>query len=256
MLLEKTRKLGGLVPMAAIVKELEIDDLLGLLRYFRTQMTKEGVKVRRGQEVSAREIEEFQPDVLVLAAGARHNTLDIPGSNRRNVVGSARLHKLLQFYLRFLGPKTLQWLTRLWMPIGKRVVIIGGAIHGCELAEFLVKRGREVTIVHTDTELGSGIPVEDQLRLFPWFDKRGVARFTGVKYEEVTGKGLVITTKEGEKKTLAADTMVVTLPYLPNAGIARNLEGKAPEVYNIGSSAEPGLIVNAIFDGARIGRII
>ena len=34
------------------------------------------------------------------------------------------------------------------MPIGKRVVIVGGAIQGCEPAEFLIKRGRKVTIVH------------------------------------------------------------------------------------------------------------
>ncbi|OGO32753.1 MAG: hypothetical protein A2Z29_08065 [Chloroflexi bacterium RBG_16_56_11] len=252
-LFEKTTRLGGLVPMAAIVKDVEVDDLLGLVRYFRTQIVKEGVTVRLGKEAGPMEIAEFKPDVLILAAGALHNTLDIPGANRRNVLSSARLHRQLMFFMKFFGPKTLQSLTRVWMPIGKRVAIIGGAIHGCEVAEFLVKRGREVTIVHADKTLAAGIPVEDQLRLFPWFDKKGVVRYTEAKYEEITDKGLVITTREGEKKTLEADTFVVTLPYLPNTGIAKDLEGKAPEVYNIGSSAEPGLIVNAILDGARLG---
>jgi hypothetical protein len=27
----------------------------------------------------------------------------------------------------------LRWLTKFWMPLGKRVVIIGGAIQGCAL---------------------------------------------------------------------------------------------------------------------------
>ena len=40
------------------------------------------------------------------------------------------------------------------MPIGKKVVIIGGGIQGCELAEFLVKRNRKVTIVDSAETLG------------------------------------------------------------------------------------------------------
>jgi 2,4-dienoyl-CoA reductase (NADPH2) len=158
--------------------------------------------------------------------------------------------------MRFFGVKMLQRLTKIWMPVGKRVVIAGGAIHGCETAEFLIKRGRRVTIVHTESELGAGIPVEDLMRFLPWLDKKGIPRYTGARYEEVTENGLVITTREGEKKTLAADTILVTLPYLPNNEIAQSLEGKAPEVYNIGSCREPGLVVNAIADGAKVGHKI
>jgi 2,4-dienoyl-CoA reductase (NADPH2) len=255
-LYEKTSSLGGLIPLAAMVKELELDELLNLVRYFKIQLNKEGVKVRLGKEVNAQSIDEFKPDALILAAGAVHNTLNIPGSNRRNVVGSYQLHKQLKFYLRFLGPKALLWLTRIWMPIGKRVVIIGGAIHGCELAEFLIKRHREVTIIHDGKTLGEGIPVEDLMRFLPWLERKGIVRFTEAKYEEITDKGLVITTREGERKTLEADTIIATLPFLPNTDAIKSLEGKSPEIYTIGSCGEPGLIVNAIADGARIGHKI
>jgi 2,4-dienoyl-CoA reductase (NADPH2) len=255
-LFEKTPRLGGLVPIAAMVKDVEIDDLLKLVRYFQTQMEKEKVTVTLGKEVNVGEIEAFRPDVLILAAGAIPSTLDIPGSRRNNVVSSAKLHKQLRFFMRFFGPKALQRLTKIWMPIGKRVVIIGGAIHGCETAEFLIKRGRRVTIVHDGKSLGEGITIEDQMRFFPWLDKKGIIQYTEVKYEEVTEKGLVITTKEGEEKTLEADTILVTLPYLPNADAIKSMEGKAPEIYTIGSCGEPGLIVNAIADGARVGHRI
>jgi 2,4-dienoyl-CoA reductase (NADPH2) len=255
-LYEKTSRLGGLIPLAAMVKELELDELLNLVRYFKIQLNKEGVKVRLGKEVNAQSIDEFKPDALILAAGAVHNTLNIPGSSRRNVVGSYQLHRQLKFYLRFLGPKALQWLTRIWMPIGKRVVIIGGAIHGCELAEFLIKRHREVTIVHDGKTLGEGIPVEDLMRFLPWLERKGIVRFTEAKYEEITDKGMVITTREGERKTLEADTIIATLPFLPNTDALKSLEGKSPEIYTIGSCGEPGLIVNAIADGGRIGHKI
>jgi 2,4-dienoyl-CoA reductase (NADPH2) len=252
-LYEKTSRLGGLVPMAAMVKDLERDDFLKVVEYFKTQMKKEGIDVNKGKKISAREIETFKPDVLVLAAGGLPDSLNIPGADKSIVVPSARLLKQLRFFLKFFSVKTLQRLTKIWLPVGKRVVVVGGAIHGCETAEFLIKRGRQVTIVHTDKVLAEGIPVEDQMRLFPWLDKKGIARYTEVRYEEVTDKGLVITTKEGERKTLEADTIIVTLPYLPNPGILQDFADKAPEVYNIGTSAEPGLIVNAIADGAKIG---
>ncbi|AIT82195.1 hypothetical protein JI59_22010 (plasmid) [Novosphingobium pentaromativorans US6-1] len=37
--------------------------------------------------------------------------------------------------------------THAWMPIGDKVVIIGGELVGVELAEFLMERGRQVTVV-------------------------------------------------------------------------------------------------------------
>ena len=78
------------------------------------------------------------------------------------------------------------------MPLGKRVIIIGGDMHGSQLAEFLVKRGRKVTIVDTVAELGNGLAPERKTRLFLWFRRKGVTLIPSAKYEEITDKGLVI----------------------------------------------------------------
>jgi len=75
-----------------------------------------------------------------------------------------------------------------------------------------------------------------------------------VKYEEINDRGMAVTTREGEKKTLAADSIITALPLLPNTAIVKGLEGRAEEVYAIGSCAAPGLIVGAIAGGARLGR--
>ncbi|MFC1910755.1 FAD-dependent oxidoreductase, partial [Chloroflexota bacterium] len=252
-LYEKGHKTGGLVPLAALVKDLQLDDLLALVRYLDVQMKKAGVTVKTGTAVNSALIEELNPDTLIIAAGPKHDGLDIPGSKRGKVLTGAGLHKQLKFYMKFLSPQTLVKLTKLWMPIGKRVVVIGGAIHGCELAEFLIKRKRQVTIVHTDVKLADGIPIEEQMRLSPWFDRKDIPRFTGVKYEEITGDGLVITTAEGERKTLAADTFIVSLPMLADGEIVKRLGGKAGETVAVGSCATAGLITDAIADGARMG---
>jgi 2,4-dienoyl-CoA reductase (NADPH2) len=255
-LYEKSNKLGGLMPIAALVKGTDIEDLPAIVRYLKRQITKLGVKIRLGKEVNLSVIEEIKPDVVILAVGGIPTIPEIARINRRNVVSNADLHRKLRFYLRFFRPKALRWLTRFWMPIGKRVVIIGGRIQGCELGEFLTKRGRKVTIVDTTEALGEGLVDFQFFQLSMWFRKKGVTMMGGVQYVEITDKGLTIITKEGKRQTIEADTIVPAVPLAPNTGLLKSLDGKVPEIYAIGDCSEPRLIVDAIADGSRIARAI
>lgn len=251
-LFEREPKLGGLIPIAALVNDVELEDLVSLVRYLTLQITKLGVTIELGKEVNASVIEEFKPDVVLLAAGGRPGVVEIPGINGRNVVNSSTLHRRLKLYRRFLEPKALGWLTRFWMPIGKRVVVMGGAIQGCELAEFLVKRHRKVTIVDTGEALGEGMTVDNQRRLLRWLDEKGVVMLTGIKYEEITGEGLVIISKEGKRTTIESDTIVPILPLQPNTDLIKSLDRAAIEIHPIGDCREPHLIADAIADGWQI----
>jgi 2,4-dienoyl-CoA reductase (NADPH2) len=256
ILYEKERKLGGLLPLAAVVKGTEIEDLPALVSYLERQITRLGVKISLGKEVNLPVIEEIKPDVVILATGGIFTLPDIPGINGRNVVSGAKLHHSLKNYLRFLGPGLLRWLTRFWMPVGKSVVIIGGAIQGCELAEFLVKRGRRVTIVDTAGELGEGLAPEKKIRLLMWFPKKGVTMMTEVSYEEITDKGLTVITREGKRQTITADTVISSIPLIPNTDLLKSLEGKGLEIHAIGDCKEPRLIIDAIADGSRVAHAI
>jgi 2,4-dienoyl-CoA reductase (NADPH2) len=255
-LYEMANKLGGSLPIAALVKGLEIEDLPAIIRYFKGQISKLGVKVRLGKEFNPSEINGVRPDVVILATGGIAAIPNIPGINRRNVISSTDLHHSLRNYLRFLGPRVLRWLTRFWIPLGKRVVIIGGAIQGCQLAEFLVKRGRKVTIVDTAEELGDGLAPERKIRLFVWFRKKGVTLMSGVKLEDITDKGLTITTKEGKRQTIEADNIIPAMPLTPNIELLKGLEGKIPEIYSIGDCKEPGIIPDATAGGWQVANKI
>ena len=257
ILYEKDNHLGGSLPLAAMVKGFEREDLLGLVRYLKTQITKLGVDIRLGKEVSKSVIEGIKPDALIIAAGGVHNIPEIPGIDGRKVVTSRALHQRLKGFLRFFSPRVLRWLTNFWIPIGKRVVIMGGNIQGCQTAEFLVKRGRKVTIVDTAEEIGDGLlEVFVKPHLLNWLDEKGVTMMPGVTYEEITDQGLTITTMEGKKQTIEADTIVTALPLLPNTELLKELDGIVPEVYAIGDCKDPHLIVDAIADGSRIARAV
>jgi 2,4-dienoyl-CoA reductase (NADPH2) len=256
VLYEKEHRLGGSVPVAATMKGLEIEDLPAVVRYLNTQITKLGVKINLGKEVNKALVERIKPDVLILATGGLYSVPEIPGIDSRNVVRAAGLNRRLKTCLRFVSPKLLIWATKFWMPIGKSVVIIGGGIHGLQLAAFLVKRGRKVTVVGAAEEMGEGMVESSKFRLFWWLKQKGVPMLSGVKYEEITDKGLTITTKEGEKRILAADTILPALAMAPDTEFVKGLKETAPEIYQIGDCRNPALIIDAIGDGSRIGRLI
>jgi 2,4-dienoyl-CoA reductase (NADPH2) len=254
ILYEKGHRLGGLMPLASLVKGHEGEFLMEFVHYLESQIIKLGVDIRMGKELNLKIIEELKPDAVIVAAGGIPTVPDIPGINRRNVVSVPKLHRMLKFYLRFLSPMFLGQLTKLWMPIGKKVVIIGGGLQGCELAEFLVKHGRKVTIVESAETLGNGVPERKRHPLFRWLNKKGVTMMAGVKYEEITAKGLTIVTKEGERQTIEADTIVPAEPLLPNPGLLETLKGKVAEVYLIGDCAEPKVIIDAVAAGYRVAN--
>jgi 2,4-dienoyl-CoA reductase (NADPH2) len=255
-LFEKAHKLGGLLSVAAIVKERELDALIETIHYYENQLTKAGVTLKLGEKADAAVIRNFKPDAVILGTGGLTAVPKIPGIDNRKVVRSDKLHRTLKTALRFFGPKTMERLTKFWMPLGKQVVIIGGGIQGCQLAHFLAMRNRRVTIVDTANALGDGLPFQTPLRFFMWCKQMGITMLPGVTYERITNEGLVLKTKEGTRKVLEADSIVLALPLVPDNSLCKALEKKGIPVFQIGDCREFGLMHGAIADGARIGRAL
>jgi 2,4-dienoyl-CoA reductase (NADPH2) len=255
-LFEKSPKLGGTLPVAALVKGVEIENIPNVINYLSGQLDKLGVEVRKNQEFDIGWIDKERPDVAVVATGGIADTPRVKGIDGKNVVKSSDLHGQLKFFLRFVGPGTLRWLTRFWMPVGRRVVILGGQVAACQLAEFLAKRGRQVTIAEQGDALGEGLILERKNRLFSWFRKKGVTTMTGVHFEEVIPSGVVVTTSEGKRVTLEADTIIPALPMIPNRVLEEALTGKVPEIYLVGDCKEPRLIPDGVADGWKAGNAI
>jgi 2,4-dienoyl-CoA reductase (NADPH2) len=249
-LYDKYPKLGGLIPLAAMLKDIEINEMTDVVKWFGVQLSKLKVNLRLGQEVTPSVIDEIKPQVIIVAAGGKHTLPDIKGLAETKIVSSEDLHKRIKPFLRYFSPQMMERLTKLYMPVGNKIVLIGGRIHGCETAEFLTKRGRKVTIVDAVDNLGDGMTGDDKALLFPWFDRKGVKRHLGVKFESIANGKLNILTKEGQKMTLEADTIMTALPLSPNDELMNKFKGKAPEVYFVGDCADPKLIAEATATGA------
>jgi NADPH-dependent 2,4-dienoyl-CoA reductase/sulfur reductase-like enzyme len=254
-LYDKARELGGLMPMAAFIKGAKPDKLLAALEYYATQLRKLGVRIELGREVTPALVAQAEPDAVILAPGGAPVDPAIPGLERANAVTTGELKAQAKGFVRMLGPKQVNFLTRLFLPTGKRVVVVGGDLAGLEIAQFLAKRGKAITVVERAETIGHGMLVQWRARFTPWAQARGISIHTGVQYKEITARGLRIETQQGDERLVEADTVMVVTQYRHNRTLYEALAGQVPALYLIGDARqeEPAYFAGAIHDGTRAG---
>lgn len=254
-LYEKESKLGGMIPLASMIKGNDVEDVIPVIDYLRTQVGKLPIKVRTGKEVTAELLEQENPDAVILAVGGLYKRPNIKGASGKNVSDSNTLLAKVKPFLKTIGPAKLHSLTHLFLPVGRKVIVIGGQIEGCQGAVFVAKRGRNVTILETSEKVGKGIPPKFFARMSTWFKQKGIDIIAGVELQEITNKGVKIL-RNGKEEFVPGDSVMVLPSMLPNNELAESIKGKIPEVHLIGSaqgSQVGSLIVDALLDGRRIG---
>lgn len=233
-LCEKNVQLGGKLLVAGIAPYK--DRINELREYLIRQIEKTGIEVKLSNEVTAKFIEEIKPDVVIIATGAIPLIPDIPGIRGDNVVTA----------LDILSNRK---------EVGDKVIIVGGGMVGCETAEFLAQKGKKVIIIEMLEEIGSDIELITRFRILQRLSNGGVRMKTRTEVEEITDRG-IRAAREGRTEFFEADTVVLATGMKSINEFAKELEGKIAELYLIGDCTEPRKIVNAIGDGARIGREI
>jgi 2-enoate reductase len=94
------------------------------------------------------------------------------------------------------------------------------------------------------------------MRLLARLRDKGVALFCGVSDERFAENALELTTKEGERKLIEVNTVVIAAGARPSGTLARSIEGVVADTYSIGDCKEPRSIMEATTDGLNIGRTI
>jgi dihydrolipoamide dehydrogenase len=92
-----------------------------------------------------------------------------------------------------------------------RLVVLGGGIIGCEFASIFRRFGSEVTVIEM---LDTLIPQEDAdaaKELAKQFGKRGIALELGKQCTQVDDDGSQLTVHFGERETVQADVMLVSV---------------------------------------------
>jgi NADPH-dependent 2,4-dienoyl-CoA reductase/sulfur reductase-like enzyme len=233
-LYEKSDKLGGRVILAGMIPHK--DEINNLTRYLITQINKLGVKVRLGEEVTPELIETLKPEAVIVATGARALIPPIKGVNRANVFVADDV---------IVGKVGVR---------GEKIVVAGGGFVGLDTAIFLAeKKQKKVTVIEQFAFEAAGINPYNMnyMDLFQRLDELKVELMPETKIEEITDSGVVVTDKEGKRRIIEADSVVLATGGTPNKELVEALKGRALKVYTAGDCVEVGKIMNAIASGFR-----
>jgi len=211
--------------------------------FLTTQIAKLDIDVHLNCEVNSQMVEAINPDVLVVATGAKPAVPAILGVDGENVVAA---HDVLAGRVRIEGQK---------------VAVLGQFSTGAETADYLADQGNSVVIVarspaeclaqYKGPLLGARIEVMFRLQR-----NENVTILNGWDVKEISADGIVIADREGREQSLEVDKVVLARGVIPVAELAEQLEGKVPEVYIIGDASRPRDIASAIYEGALVGRRI
>ncbi|MBI2910229.1 MAG: FAD-dependent oxidoreductase [Chloroflexi bacterium] len=233
-LYEKGEELGGALLLASVPPGKAKIELFR--NYLKTQITKARVKVKLRTEVTPDLVEKENPDVVIVATGARPvkpqsftTTKDIPTA--WDVLGGkVEIHD-------------------------KRVIVVGGGMVGVETAEYLAHCGNTVTVVEMLATLASDMEMHNRFGVLQALKEASVTVLTRTEVVEVVEGGIIAVDKDsGEKGFIQGDAVVFAIGAVANRDVAEALEGKFAEVYLLGDCNEPRVIMEAVYEGARVAR--
>lgn len=233
-LFEKADELGGQLLLAA--KPPFKDTIEAYRQYLTKQVTKLGVDVRRGEEFTPELLSSLKPDAVVLATGVEPFIPKIPGIEGKNVLLASQVLN---------GAET-----------GQRVAIIGGELVGCETALYLLEKGKKVTIMRRGARLATRVNRSIREPMIERLRAKGAVILTEVEYKKITSAGVEITDRDGQKRLVEADTVVLATGASPNDRLATLLKGKVPRLIRVGDCVTPRSIKEAVEEGYQAGMTI
>jgi NADPH-dependent 2,4-dienoyl-CoA reductase/sulfur reductase-like enzyme len=269
-LIEKSGRLGGTLRFAALAYEPNER----LLDWLRGEIARSDVEVRLGTEATCELVAGLRPDKVIVASGAVRDMPPIPGNDQDFVLtgddlrgmmlgeDSAEIRRKTTWATRIatkLGAATgasanldlVRKATHGWMPLGKRIVIIGGELVGCELAEFLLERGRDVTIVGEAPRFGGGLLLVRRMRLLAELREHGAALFPSASQIGIGDRNVGFADSEGVNRTVEADHVVVAMGAHGDSALADALRSAGLDVVEVGDGTGVTYIEGAIRGAAE-----
>jgi 2,4-dienoyl-CoA reductase (NADPH2) len=122
-----------------------------------------------------------------------------------------------------------------------------------ELAEFLARRGRFVSILEAGKDIAPEVGNKRKTEHMDRLDRLGVTVHVRAAVERITADTVVFTPAGGTTRTLAADSVVLAGTVEPDTALFDTLLAELPgtEVHAAGDCSGLGLIRKATEDGAR-----
>ncbi len=270
-LLERAGRLGGTLQFASIAYRPNEK----LLHWLRLQIERSSVEVKLNCEATPQLLKALGADEVIVATGAARTMPDIAGNEQDFVFSGDEMRAMvlaenapslaaktsvitrtLTRAAKFTGisarPTWLREASRLYLPLGKRIGIIGSELVGLELAEFLAERGREVTVVDTAKKPGKGLYIVRRMRLLNELKHLGVALQNNAQDIAIGDHSIDYVNYRGQSRRIEVDQVIVAKGATGNLALADALRAAGLSVHTIGDCNGVGYIEGAIESAAEL----
>ncbi len=228
---EKNSYIGGALYLATVPPGKE--KLKWLIEYYKYMIKKLEINVKFGRIANIKEVEEYRPDSIVVATGSKCLIPPINGINKENVITFKDV------------------LTNKVMISGKRIVVGGGGLVGCETALYLASMNNKVTIAEMLPDIALGTETLSRNYLLRELNKYGVEILTNSPVREI-GENFV---KIGMNKIIPADYFIIAFGGKQDHSLFNSLKTRF-ETYIIGDAVKARKIIDAVREGNAIARVI
>jgi 2,4-dienoyl-CoA reductase-like NADH-dependent reductase (Old Yellow Enzyme family) len=244
VLLEREKALGGKIRLASqLPGRAEIADFAD---WRANECERRGVEIRLGYEATADDVVAMRPDAVVVATGgiatkngsAKWHRMPVPGADQDFVIDHEQALRSIE-------------------SLGRRVVVLDavGHIEGIGLAELLVARDAEVTLV-SPTATPLNLDAETMAAALPR------ATYAGVRWRPTTalaaigshGATLLDLLSGRAEEITDVDTVVIRTHGLPRDDLYFALQRRVAELVRIGDAVAVRTADRAIFDGHLVGK--
>lgn len=239
-LYEKSGQLGGKLEAVQAVKGSH-ERILDHRNFLIRQLEVNGVKVELNQEVDAQKVKEEAPDIAIVAVGAGKEAQDIPGADSEGVISTQEF---------------LDMVKEGQTPEGYHFVIAGGQFQACDIAVYLTKMGKKVTILNpgAEKELYQNAPAWPKAMGTYWLQAKGVKVYHNVDIQKIEGDGITFETDYSLTAIEPYDKIILALPQEPDRRLFDSLVAECSEVYAAGDCYSPGTIANGIARANIVAR--
>jgi pyruvate/2-oxoglutarate dehydrogenase complex dihydrolipoamide dehydrogenase (E3) component len=143
------------------------------------------------------------------------------------------------------------------------VLIVGGGMVGCEVADMLADQGDNQTLGGTAViilemlpNIGLDMQPESRMLLMPRLRERGIRIITSATVKEIVEDGIIFMKDGREEAIHEMNFIILAIGTKSFDELSGKIKDKVSEVYVIGDAKQPRKVLQAIAEGAEVGRKI
>ncbi|MEG0095787.1 MAG: FAD-dependent oxidoreductase [Erysipelotrichaceae bacterium] len=236
ILLEKSVSLGGQLKVACVPPYKQ--DISKWVIYLSKQLVKHQVKIELGVEANQEIIDQYHPDTIVIATGAKEIIPPIEGVDAsKAILAQQVLNKDVSI-------------------LGGNILIVGGGIVGCEVCETLVhqKLGElHITMIDMLDKIAGDMVPSNYGVMMKRLSAANINLMPSTKLCKVEENRAYIESR-GQAITLSNLTHIIyACGSKSENALYEALKDSTKEIYLIGDAHAPAQALEAVRDGVEIG---